>query len=119
MKAIANKPLVHFFVTADMEATDAPESWPHKVIAGDAGSDNLADIQFAQRGLRCNLDYMHDRSQGLSRGLEAALTASGFYAHQKLCWVAWKVGHSPWADNSRYVAVKECITERLLSGGFG
>lgn len=109
--------LQHWCLTDAFVASHAPLSWPSLALAGDEGSENIAGWHFIGRRLQGNVYFYNDPSHGGSRDLEAALRNAGAFLLQVLMCSAWNVGHGPWSDNARFVAVRNRMLGRLSDIG--
>jgi len=102
----------------DMESADAQLliDLPRLSIVADRGSDVICAVNFAQRHLGLNLDYVPDASHDHWNELREGLKEVNLWPHILIAVIAYNCDYAPWGEDAFYCQLRGSFAEYLVVG---
>ncbi len=97
------------FVAPDINASpDVAATWPRLSITADRGPDVVCALNYLQRKLMVNVDYVPDNSHDSYNELKECIKGASLWSHVLVAAVAYNVDHAPWSEVSCVKCSRGC-----------
>jgi len=117
LKVTADKSILDYVVTAEMQKAVPPSRWPALTVCIDQGSDGMAAVSYLMYRLNCNIMVLPDPSHRVWNDCQLALKAAKLWGLTMVMSKVFSLDHGPWADAKWYEQSKEAADVYLATTG--